>query len=715
MTALRRGLLAAALFLLLLAARAPLHRATWALPVSNDDAIPLLIGRHVLRGEQTTILWNQPYNGTLDCYLLAPLLAVLDAHAAFRLYEALCGALLVVTTGVLAALVAGERAGWAAALLAALGTPYMALMAATGPTPNFLVPLLTGLVTIIGLRRLDGRWGSPLVTWLAGIVCGLAAWDSALAVPPLFGIAAALLLAGLRPRAVSAATFACGAALGAGPLLAAWAVGASGSTAVTALRPRWLWMAGLRDLARAAAGLFGVQVPLVVDGPEREGLPLALAVLVGVFLVVLAALGSRSRRAWPLAGWALALAAAFAASRRTGGDEIRYLFGAAAPVLALCGIGAARVAGVRAAGLLAALLVPWFVGERLLLRHWRDPQHAVRVWQVPPLDPVLDTLQRAGVRSAYASLQFAGRLTLESRERVIASQAWNERIPGDPLRFRDEVDLDPRAAWVLSHHLSRGMPRAGGFRELMGGLGGTYKEDLPGEFAVFRRFVPPYDEGRAVPRDALSVTTLDGAALGPGVLDRDPGTWWTAAAGLARGSGLAVRVSPPRRLSAVVLAVDLDHSPLAVPWVADADGAVVSSGPARHGLQWVNGVPRAGKQALLVVPLDGRSAGTVRIVFQGAGPPLRVAEVFAYGGDEAVRADSSAEAAERGLAAARAGQWVRAAGAYQEATFREPDRASLFACYLRAAWRAARRQRLDVESLDDGGEALTRPDPAPPQ
>jgi hypothetical protein len=38
----------------------------------------------------------------------------------------------------------------------------------------------------------------------------------------------------------------------------------------------------------------------------------------------------------------------------------------------------------------------------------------------------------------------------------IASQAWNERIPGDPLRFRDEVDLDPNAAWVLSPTLSRG-------------------------------------------------------------------------------------------------------------------------------------------------------------------------------------------------------------------------------------------------------------------
>jgi hypothetical protein len=709
-----RLLLSASLLLALLAARGPLHRATFALPVSNDDAVPLLMARHVLEGELATILWNQPYNGTLDTYLLAPLVAVLGSHAAFRAYEALCGLLLVALAAALAGRVAGERAAWAAAFLAAVGTPYMALMAATGPTPNFLVPLLTGLAALIGLRRLDGRWTSPLVLWSAGLTGGIAVWDSALALPPLLGIGAGLLLAGARPRVSGVVTMAAGFALGAGPLLIASAIGASGSTPVTALRPRWLWLDGLSDLARAAMGLFGAQVPLVVDGPERASLPQPLPIVVTAALVVLAVAGARTRRAWALAGWAIALAAAFAASRRTGADEIRYLFGLALPVLVLCAVGVAGLTAVKraAAGavvLAGAVLACWFLGHRVLLRHWKDPRHAAAVWQVPPLDPVLETLRRAGVRSAYASLQFAARLTLESDEEVLASQAWNERIPGDPLRFRDEVDLDPRAAWVLSSHLSRGMPRAGGFRDLMRSLGGSYKEDLPGEFAVFRRFIPPYDESRPVPRDAVAASSGDGTPMGRAVLDRDAQTWWTSAAGVARGSGIAVRVTPPRRLSAIALAVDLDRSPLAVPWVAEVDGAVVAAGPARYGLQWVNGVPRAGKQALLVVPLGDRTAEEIRIVFQGAGPALRVAEVFAYGPDEASRPETSVEAAARGLAAARAGQWARALGHYQEAISQQPDRASLFACYLRAAWRLPGRRRLDVQGLDDGGADLVGP------
>src|SRR5687767_8965074 len=145
----------AAVVLLGLVARLPLHRATFHLPVSNDDAIPLLMAGRVLKGEFSTILWNQPYNGTLDTYLLAPLLAIASPHTAFRLYEMACGLLLILLVGLLGRRAGGDTALAAAALLAAVGTPYMALMAATGPTPNFLVPLLVAAVALLGYARLD--------------------------------------------------------------------------------------------------------------------------------------------------------------------------------------------------------------------------------------------------------------------------------------------------------------------------------------------------------------------------------------------------------------------------------------------------------------------------------------------------------------------------------------------------------------------------------
>ncbi len=690
--------------------RGPLHRATHRLPVSNDDAIPLLMAGRVLEGELTTVLWNQPYNGTLDSYLLAPGLVVASPHSVFRAYEAVSGLLLVAAVAALAACVSGGLAGWVAALLAACGTPYMALMAATGPVPNFLIPLLVAMPLLRGLRALDSRASRLSSVELGGwgLLCGLAIWDSALAVPAFAGVGAGLLAAGVHPRRPALAWLV-GLGVGMCPLLLARLTGASASSAVTAIRPRWLWVSGLSDLLRAGSGLFGLDVPLVVDGPERAGLPVALRFCLGLSLAAACLAGAVSRKALPLLGWAGALAVAFALSRRTGGDELRYLFGLVVPVLALAGAGLARVGRrcpAAAVVLALGLLTPWLVGHRKLLEHWRDPTHATRVWQVPPLAPALSILERAGVVSAYASLQFAGRLTLESGGRLVASQAWNERIPGDPLRFRDEVDLDPKVAWVLSPHLSRGMPRAGGFRALLTDMGGHWREDRPGDLFVFRRFVPPYDEARPVPLAAVAIADLDGTALPEAVLDRDIETTWTSAGSITRGSGIRICLTPARRLAAVVLAVDLEQTPLSVPWVCDVDGEVVARGPARYGLQWVGGAPRAGKQALLTVCTWDRLARSVRLIFQGAGPPLSVSEIFLYGPDEPPQPPRGSDAAELALEAARAGDWERAEALYSRAVRLEPERAAYHAALARVRWRAARRRWLDVESLDDGGPAL---------
>ena len=143
-----------------------------------------------------------------------------------------------------------------------------------------------------------------------------------------------------------------------------------------------------------------------------------------------------------------------------------------------------------------------------------------------------------------------------------------------------------------------------------------------------------------------------------------------------------------------------------MPWVCTIDGEVVARGPARYALQWVGGAPRAGKQALLAVPLGDRRAAEVRLIFQDAGPRLGVWEVFLYGPDEAERPAAGAAAAEQGLDRARARDWAVAAGLYAAAVRAEPHRASYHASLVRARWRAARRQWLDVESLDDGGESL---------
>ena len=527
-------------------------------------------------------------------------------------------------------------------------------------------------------------------------------------------MAAGLVLAGWRPRLPSSLAWAGGVALGAVPLLVARLVGASGakvvtaSSAVTAFRPRWLWGRGLHDLAHALWGLGGLQVPLVVDGKERALLPPALVGLLAAGLLVAVAAGCRTRRALPLLGWAGALAGAFWLSRRTGPDELRYLYGLNAPLLALAGAGLAALwAWRRPVAVAAALTIlgPWGYGERVLAERWRDPAHAERAWEVPSLEAPLAALRSVGARSAYASLQFAGRITLETRGEVIASQAWNERIPGDPLRFRDEVDLDPAPAWVLSTRFSRGMPRAGGFRDLLRAMGGSFEETDVDGFVVFHGLRPPYDESRPVP--AAADPPRDGERCadrprGPRPRSRDD-----LDGGRRAGRGAASwRATPARRLSALVLVLDLGASPLAVPWAVSIDGEVVAQGPERAGFQWVNGAPRAGKQAVLAVNLRDREAGELRLVFQGPGPRLTIAEAFLYGPAEEERPAAGAEAARDAYESARAGRWDEAVRLYAQAIRLESERASHHAAWTRARWRAAQRRWLDVESLDDGGPEL---------
>jgi hypothetical protein len=240
-------------------------------------------------------------------------------------------------------------------------------------------------------------------------------------------------------------------------------------------------------------------------------------------------------------------------------------------------------------------------------------------------------------------------------------------------------------------------------------MGGAMSEDAAGDLVVFRGFRPPFDEGRPVPASSLAGASLAGEALPEAVFDRNPETRWTSPTGLGRGSGLAIRLEPARRVSALVLATDLVESPLAVPWIAEVAGTVVARGPARHGLQWVNGVPRAGRQAALAIPLGDIVAGEVRLIFQGPGPRLVVSEVFVYGPDETPRASLGETAARLALASARRGAWSSAVAEYARALRLEPDRAGYYADWARASWRVSRRRFLDVEGVDDGGPELVVP------
>jgi hypothetical protein len=622
-------------------ARGPLLHATLPQPLSNDDALVLLMAKDVASLRPVGGFWNQPYGGALDAWVLAPLARVAPPRALFRAYQLLTSLLLVLLVAALARQAAGRETGHAALLLAAAGPPYLALMGALGMAPYHLAPLIVGLV-VLALQAARG----PAALAAVGVLAGLNTWNTLLAGPATLGAVAGFALG--RGRALRSDARALGAVLAGllvGMLPLVWQGSPAAATSVAGVRPASLWPAALPDLGRALAGLLGLAPPLVIDGPNRAELPLVAQALLALALLALVALGVRERRAWPLVGWALASVAAFVLGARGRGDRVRYLVLAGPPLVALCAIGAGRLAARRrpaAAVLLGGIVVAWAAGAGLVAAAWRDPSRAPRFWGAVDVAPALGALEGLGLDSGYATTQLAARLTVESGGRAIVSPAWNERFPGFPLRHQGAVDLDPAAAWILHDEISRGMPRAPAFRALLGGLGGAWQETRAGALTVFHGFRPPYDERRP---------------LAPPAVERSAGT-------------LRLAWPEPQAVAGVVL---LSTSALEREgWVLATDG-VRSDVPAAR-IQWLNGVPRVGPPGLAVVTLEDVTAR--EIVVQAREPWPADLRAWAYGPEAPLQAEPGAEAAARGLAHARLDRWAEARAAYAEAARQEPWRAS---------------------------------------
>ena len=271
-----------ALVLVAALVRGPLHAVTFGLPVSNDDAILLLMARHVLQGELATTLWNQPYNGALDAYLLAPSPRCFGHHPGFRLYEALCAVLLALCAGLLARRVAGPRRGLGGRAPRGLGHAVHGAhdrhrSAAQLPDASrHRLPAARGSAHSTARRAVGSaceRCSASASS--AGSRCGTPRSPSR----PSWGWRRACSSPAVRPARPRRARALLGFAVGASPLVVARVIGASGASvvtaasAVTAIRPRWLWMSGLRTWRRPSSPSSAFASPWWWTGPRRPRCP----------------------------------------------------------------------------------------------------------------------------------------------------------------------------------------------------------------------------------------------------------------------------------------------------------------------------------------------------------------------------------------------------------------------------------------------------------
>jgi len=400
-----------------IALRAWVYGSALGVP-DSDEAVVGLMARHALHGELATFYWGQPYGGTQEVLLAAPLVAALgNSMLALRVVPmtlSAVGSLLLWRVG---RRTVGEPAAGAAALLLWVWPPYM-LVRVTGEFGFYGAELVyVTLLVLLALRIVERP--DRLRVALFGLAFGLAFWESAQIIPIAAPVIAWTIVR--APRSVRHAWLGLlAAAAGAAPWLAwnlehGWASilrHADARAYVHALR---IFVSPLLPMA------LGLRSPLSAELLLSKPLTYLLYVGLLVLFAVTAVAAARRR-----VSIAYTVAAAFpfiwAFSRRVGvlTSSPMYLI-VVAPIFALL---LARLATTkpRAVALVGAAAAVSAVSIQRM-NAWLELPAPHSPPTVPrSFAPLIETLDRVRLNHVYASYWIAYRLDFDSGERIVAAQ-----------------------------------------------------------------------------------------------------------------------------------------------------------------------------------------------------------------------------------------------------------------------------------------------------
>ena len=468
----------------------------------SDEAVTGVMAQRILDGDFPAYFGIQSYQGALEQYLQAPLMALFpESPLALRSVQVALTIVIGVLVYVLGSRIAGSR--WAGALattLYALG-PYYSVIKGVRSHGGYDGALIFGLLAVLLALRLrrDGRHA----TWMAaaiGACAGLAIWENYLA---------AYLL-------IPAALWALGTARGALRRLLPWGIGGLvvGLLPVIAFRathglnpPSGTGPPPPTTFAERMDLLFSPVLGRFLGVPSPEPWVAQIIPAAAVLFVAIGALGAavwvrrwgiwdtitlRTARRRPID---LVLVAfiitpiVYAASTYTWfAGEPRYLF-TLYPFLAI-----AIAAGVFAFSgtprrVLAAIVV--VVSATLLITNMRQVQMAggeisaadgglIYTEDVPQ---VVDALQAKGADTAYADYWVANVLQFHARDAIAVASTSVDHFPS--ISARVDADADPAI-------VSTAPGGADATRAMLTSTGRTFTETTAGRFVVFTDINPPW-------------------------------------------------------------------------------------------------------------------------------------------------------------------------------------------------------------------------------
>lgn len=534
------------------------------LPLSSDEAWPGLMAMHMLKGEFPVVYWGQTYMGTQESFIDAALIFLFGAHTlTIRIYPLAFAFLFLVVSYWLARSSYNREVGLIALALLAIPTPYLAMCGVAIPPDNYLaVTTLGSMALLLTSRIITAERRSLLAFILLGAVLGYAFWLHLLIISY---IVVAVLFLFLKDKLLLIRKEFWGLAL---------------AFFITSLPLWWFnWMhdfATFGDVGRQGDWkrtlemlqialmytmqfFIGMRVMLYGDNGNNVTLPPALYyLLAAIWIVVLVLVLIVSwKRLWRLCylslkntdGTALLLAMAavsmvvFAKSQRSSSNDARYLLPILSVLPILFAYGLWRLhqwARPVFYVLLAIVLVAQVWGNVLLAKAWNNPALVAGPLELPDTRPLIRFLNETGIRHAYAHYWLSYRITYETQESIIVSEPYNERFPGNPVKFLDIVSTADKVAFIT--HPTLGI-KADDFEELLRSIGGGWQKTNINCFTLFYDFLPPCGNERKfreIPRNRWQVTASIKPENAPLMMDGRTDTGWSS--DTAQTPGMTVTV-----------------------------------------------------------------------------------------------------------------------------------------------------------------------------
>jgi Dolichyl-phosphate-mannose-protein mannosyltransferase len=602
-----RRLALPAIMLLGVAVRLPLWLISLRAPVDGDTAIVGLMALHRSTGPT---FWGQPYGSPLDAWVALPFTELLGPTTLALRLPCLLLSLALIPLAFLLARELHRDAALPAAFLAACPPAYFVLFAALPPPLYGTTLVLLGTLMLGALRLpLASGWRAWTGGALWGAGAGLALWTHLMSAAVVLPCAVYLLWRSRnRSLVLLPALLALAATSAPWWLRLAHDPSAASVVSISEGDDPWAHARGLiPQMHRPLLALIGARCPITADDPQNQ-IDLRLlgqVLLVLMDLTVLAASAAYARaqpRAWLLLGCLLLPIAAFPFPLRAGPETVRFLSPAWLPLAVLSAWSAAVSDRPRRAWTVVLSIAVWqLLLTSQLLGAWRRPETVL----VPDCRPALRLLEERGITRAWASYNTAYCLTYASAERVIASQPWNERFPGQPLPYLDEVRFATRAAWVLMPGADFNLPSDQGFADWVRANGGHARRTETGAGAVvFDDFAAPFTP---------EVSSL--ASAGPAG-DAD-----LATRALEPPSGaVTFPIDPPQTLGALTLVSGVAPPGLPAGLIVETseDGRafarVARLRESSTDLMWANGQPQGRDGAgFISIPLDGRPVAALRL------------------------------------------------------------------------------------------------------